>query len=284
MFHHFYMLDWSASSSPKLGKDSIWRCAKDLTTNEVSQPENIATRTEVWDWFTQLVETCEAKGERAVVGFDFAFAYPKGTARALGHQPTDEPAWSFTWSAIEQLLQDGSDNRNNRFAVGARLNETIMSHFNCAQGPFWGIVGREQHKSLSPKKPLNFTDLPEWRGIERMLPGCQPGWKLAYAGSVGGQALVGIAGLQKLRNEGIRFSVWPFEASDNTAVVVAETYPSFWELAVDDHDVKDANQVVQVAHEVTAARLQLWLDRACLPADALAEEGWVLGVSSKDGQ
>ena len=282
MFQHFYMLDWSASSSPKLGKDSIWRCGKDFATGQVSQPANIATRFEVWDWFSRLIASCEARGERALVGFDFAFAYPLGTAQALGHVPGVEPAWSYTWQCIEKLLEDHPDNRNNRFAVGAKLNEIIMSKVGCSEGPFWGIVGREEFSSLPPKKPMSFSQLPQWRGVEKMLPGCQPGWKLAYAGSVGGQALVGIAGLQKFRRQGHSFSIWPFENPAESSVVVAEMYPSYWPLQVDDHDIKDANQVVQVAREVTLARLTHWLDRSRLPSAALVEEGWVLGVEPQE--
>ena len=282
MFNHYYMLDRSASRSPKLGKDSIWRCGKDLALGQISQPENIATRHEVWDWFRRLIATCEARGERALVGFDFAFAYPLGTAQALGHRPGDNPVWSFTWQIIEKWLKDHPDNRNNRFAVGAKLNEIIMSQLGCSEGPFWGIVGREQFQGLSPKKPVEFSQLPQWRGVERLLTGCQPGWKLAYAGSVGGQALVGIAGLQKLRRQGHRFSVWPFEDPFKASVVVAEMYPSYWPLQVADHGIKDANQVVQVAQEVTQGRLSRWLDRSHLPATALTEEGWVLGVGLQE--
>ena len=145
------------------------------------------------------------------------------------------------------------------------------------KGPFGGSLGVKNFQVCRLKNQCPFPNYRNGAGW-KMLPGCQPGWKLAYAGSVGGQALVGIAGLQKFRRQGHRFSIWPFEDPAEAPVVVAEMYPSHWPLQVCDYDVKDANQVVQVAREVTADRMTHWLDRSRLPSAALIEEGWVLGV------
>ena len=279
MFDYFYMLDWRASSKPKLGKDSIWRAGITLADGSIEAPVNLATRAQAWSWFETLVESCERRNQRAVVGFDFAFAYPLGTAAALGARVGDTP-WVYTWQTIAGLIRDADDNANNRFEVGAELNARIMANLGTTSGPFWGVLRAQKYPTIGPNKPKDFTALPEWRTVERLIKGCQPGWKLAYAGSVGGQALVGIAGLQGLRNQGLNFAVWPFEETTSAPVIVAETYPSHWSLKVNRYPVKDANQVEQVVRETNHQLLLDWLDDEQIPEKSLREEGWVLGVKA----
>jgi molybdopterin molybdotransferase len=120
-------------------------------------------------------------------------------------------------------------------------------------------------------------------------------WQLAYAGSVGSQALTGIAALERLRRhpalEG-GVAVWPFEAAfrvPDAPVVLAEIYPSLLAEAVAaaPEAVKDAAQVRVVAEAY--ARLDAEGALAALfagPADlestelevAAREEAWILGV------
>ena len=112
---------------------------------------------------------------------------------------------------------------------------------------------------------------------------------------MGSQSLVGIAALDRLRwNLGSRVSVWPFDTGLDvppvTDVVVAEVWPSFWDVTVPPGVVKDAAQV-----EATARRLrQLDADgelgalfrptvNDAVRSAVVDEEGWVLGVSGGGG-
>jgi len=67
-------------------------------------------------------------------------------------------------------------------------------------------------------------------------------WKLSGVGSVGGQALLGIAALEGLRRRA-GAAVWPFQTlGEGRAHVLAEMYPSLIEPERGS-DVKDARQV-----------------------------------------
>ena len=67
-------------------------------------------------------------------------------------------------------------------------------------------------------------------------------WKLSGVGSVGGQALLGIAALEGLRRRAVA-EVWPFQTlGEGRAHVLAEMYPSLIELEPGS-DAKDARQV-----------------------------------------
>ena len=57
----------------------------------------------------------------------------------------------------------------------------------------------------------------------------QEAWKLSGAGSVGGQALLGLAALERLRRHAVA-KVWPFQTlGEARAHVLAEMYPSLIE-------------------------------------------------------
>ena len=51
-----------------------------------------------------------------LVGFDFPYGYPAGSAAALGLTP-DIPAWLGVWREITNRIIDRDDNSNNRFEV-----------------------------------------------------------------------------------------------------------------------------------------------------------------------
>ena len=59
------------------------------------------------------------RGRRLLIGFDFPFGYPAGTAARLGLRGL---AWRNLWQTLEDRIADGKDNRNNRFDVAESLN------------------------------------------------------------------------------------------------------------------------------------------------------------------
>lgn len=293
LFETIVTVDWSASATPARGSDSLWIGVLDVASGAtVASVENPPTRREALDRLVELVEG--RPDQRVLIGFDFAFGYPVGLAAALG---LDGEPWRAIAGLVAELLTDGPRNANNRFAVAAELNRRLALP---AGGPFWGCPAGEAGPHLQPRKPPP-GPLVEWRAVEARLRagGRRPfsGWQLAYAGSVGGQALTGLAALAALERQPAlagRWLRWPFDtgfaldpiADRRDAVVVAEVWPSLFDVVVSPGEVRDAAQVRAVCAEIAAAdadgRLLGWMAPvldAATAAAALAEEGWVLGVS-----
>src|SRR5262249_52039732 len=231
--------------------------------------------------------------------FDFAFGYPAGFARALGLRGT-APAWRRTWTALAEVIADGEDNANNRFAVAASLNRRLGS----SQGPFWCCPPRAAGEALAMTRPASPYRLkrglwlPEYREADRRLRASgryvQSAWKLYTAGSVGSQTLLGIPRVAALRFDTRRADVsrvWPFEATSpgtvRPFVLHVEIWPGMIALDRALHPVKDAAQVLSMVRSLAArdaaGDLAAELDEPRrLPAaralSCLGEEGWVLGA------
>jgi hypothetical protein len=154
--------------------------------------------------------------------------------------------------------------------------------------------------TLQPKRTRDHgpDDLPELRHAEALTKGVSPIWKLYYNGSVGGQAILGIPVVRRLklaRGEAMR--VWPFETGlkgldeadlDGVEVVATEVYPSMMKAVPAAGEVKDLAQVRAAAEHFArldeAGKLGA-LFGASKTADAAVvghaetEEGWILGTA-----
>ena len=205
-----------------------------------------------------LLDEANRERRRLLCGFDFPFGYPEGTARTLTSQ--DDPNWEHVWNLIEEEITDCDNNNNCRFDAAARLN----GRFN-GDGPFWGNGLKRDIHCLPRKKPRagwgeNLP--PNRRHVEREVRRAQEVWKLSGKGSVGSQALTGIARLNPLRDRG-DVQIWPFQTlGEGRCHVLAEIYPSLIEPEP-GNGVLDARQV-----QAVAARLQR-LDAARTLADRL---------------
>jgi precorrin-8X/cobalt-precorrin-8 methylmutase len=286
MFDRFVVVDWSAQSTPKLGRDSIWIGVHTAGTGEVSVT-NLATRSAAEAFLVELFESDPTSS--TLVGVDFSLGYPAGTAAALGLTGT---AWSAMWALLADQIRDDDRNGNNRFAVAAALNQRLSG----GAAPFWGCPPSAACASLAPTKPTDTGTLAQFRATEQQLraEGRRPfsSWQLLGAGAVGSQSMLGIGRLQGLRIRfGDRLDVWPFTtgfgrpALGDGAIVVAEVWPSM--LAIDDAGdmVRDAAQVRATVRWLTTTDESGGLDALFSPAlaptvsaAAVAEEGWVLGV------
>jgi len=128
-------------------------------------------------------------------------------------------------------VKDGSNNANDRYAFAAWANEHWFKHHY-----YWGFPDpAHAHSWLAGTR--HKTALREFRLAEANAPGTQPTRKLAYPGSVGSQALLGMRRLHVLRNDPALASishVWPMETGftlpamrEGTASIVhAEIYPT----------------------------------------------------------
>ena len=227
-----------------------------------------------------LLGNATAAGRRLLCGFDFPFGYPAGTARML----TGQDGWEAVWRRIFELVEDGPDNANNRFDAAAALNARFAG-----DGPFWGNGLKRDIPGLPRRKPEGWgANLPRnRRHAESEVRKAQEVWKLVGAGSVGGQALTGIAALEGLRRRMLA-AVWPFETlGEGRAHVLAEIYPSLIEPAPGP-EVKDARQVsaVATALEELDAKGGLSLHLAAprdLPPAVREEEATILGMQDRAG-
>ena len=295
MFDAYLMVDWSASQKRKTGPDSIWFALLERTCLPRSSLQavlqNPATRRCACTRLGEALADLKKRGKRVLVGFDFPFGYPHGTASALGLQ-NGRTAWREMWCEIDGLVRDGPDNSNNRFCVADQLNQRVP-----ADGPFWGKPNGSKYDTLEHlgrKCPPYSDDLPEKRLCEKRVPKAKPVWQLYGAGSVGSQTLTGLPVLLALRTderlEGCG-RIWPFETGlkspDEDSIVFAEIYPSLLE-----HEftplIKDASQVLAIALHFAALDEEGAFGKAFEGDPKLmceerkhieCEEGWILGIT-----
>ncbi|MGE0877762.1 MAG: hypothetical protein AB7L13_00635 [Acidimicrobiia bacterium] len=270
LFDTYVAVDWSASSTPKRGRDSIWIAFGD-------ELHNPATRHEATALLRTALLDAVHRGVRTIVGWDFAFSYPAGTLSRLGFQ-----SWHELFDMLAGDIVDRPDNSNNRFAVAAELNRRI----GCSIGPLWGCPPSAAGRYLTTRRgPV--TELGEYRACERLLRqrgrAVHSPFKLFTAGSVGSQTLVGLPRLHELRNDrelAPHSAVWPFESVTSKAVVHVEIWPPDFAVDYGSHDVRDAAQVLAVTTGLARLDRGDRLSSALSVPDlaVIAEEGWVLSA------
>lgn len=289
-FDTIVMVDWSAAATPKTGADSIW-VAISRPGDRVPKLFNPPARAALFPALVSLLAEEIAAGHRVLAGFDFAFAYPQGFAKALG---LDGPPWSAIWALLARTIQDGPENQNNRFSVAAALNRRI----GAAPGPFWSCPPKAAGPDLTTTRPPwnPAWGVTETRLAEKLGKAHSP-WKLYTTGSVGGQSLMGIPFLYRLRHDpalAAHCRVWPFETEltvPEAPLVLTEIFPSLLPIPADRPDlgpagaVKDARQVAALCDWVRGTDLTPYFTLPELAAAERArvtqEEGWILGVLSE---
>ena len=228
LFDKFIFIDWSANSTPKTGKDSIWIAEVSGETNiSLSNP---STRNEATEFVRRSLHQAVAEKQRVLVGFDFPYSYPLAVLQCMaGNQGPGN--FADLWSALHDKIHDGSENANNRYSFAAWANEHWFNeHY------LWGFPTKA-HAHTWLLGTQHDTRLPVLRLAESNAPGTQSARKLAYVGSVGSQALLGMRRLHVLRNDPALAEVshvWPMETgfslptfSQGTALIVhAEIYPT----------------------------------------------------------
>ena len=297
LFSAYVIVDWSAASKPTTGADSVWIgvLKRDVRFRLAFESFNPPTRAEAEARLTALLADFKKRSERALVGFDFPLGFPRGFAAAA--KLKGEPPWRAAWDELAKRVVDKPSNVNNRFNVAAQLNRLLTG----AAFPFWGCPPKEAQTTLTATRlhPHGPKDLPEYRHGEVLAKASSSIWKLYYNGSVGGQALLGVpavARLKKARGDAAR--VWPFETEfkplteadlAGVEVVLAEVYPSMVKGAAMPGEVKDQAQVRNLAEHFAkldeANRLGALFGppkslAADVVLDAEREEGWILGAGA----
>jgi hypothetical protein len=297
LFSAFVIVDWSAAAKPTTGADSIWIgvLKRDIRFRMAFESFNPSTRAEAEKRLTLILDDLKKRGERALLGFDFPLGFPRGFAAAL-KLPGEQP-WRAVWDQLDKMVKDKADNTNNRFGVGSEVNRRITG----GPFPFWGCPPKDALTTLQPKRTRNHgpDDLPEFRHADLAAKGAASIWKLYYNGSVGGQAILGIPFVRRLKlARGDAVKVWPFETGfkplteadlAGVEVVVAEVYPSMLKPQGAPGEVKDLTQVRTTAEHFARLDETGKLGALFGPAktaaadvvlDAEREEGWILGAGA----
>ena len=299
LFDDYVMVDWSASSTARTGRDSIWIAtgAWNQGTLTVNEPSNPSTRHEAMAEIYQIVDEILDAGRRVVIGFDFPFSYPEGLTSLAPAVFGQGPAWQAIWRTLTERIHDEPDNRNNRWEVAQSLNRDTGFRL------FWGCPETHTNEFLAPRDKalpglnergaqpdrLRLTER-RARGVSGII---QSVWKLAYAGSVGSQALLGIPHLEHMRSRyGNRLGVWPFDTgittdgpTFGTGVTLVEIWPTIFPVDFSRHPIRDAAQVLEVVESCAQADTNgtfiKWLcpEVPSTMGEQIFAEGWILGVT-----
>ena len=281
-----------------MGADSVWWALLRRGTPEpLLETGNFPTRLSLAEELMARLRGPLA-GRRVLVGFDFPLGYPHGFAAALGHRGPPQQAWSAVWSTLREAVRDDAENANNRFEVAATLNSRVAAGF----GPFFGrpegvsphiaahLSRRQQGSFEFPLRTRGGATLERTRLADRRGRAASTPW-FVFGGSnsVGGQALVGIPHVARLREALPDARVWPFETGArlpppcDAGIVLAEVYPSLFHARQHGGEVHDRLQVISTALAFARLDADGLLEKlfAAPPADpaVLHEEGWILGVA-----
>lgn len=264
------VVDWAAGkrgpARPK--KDQIWIGVAGSAGAE--EPVYCRSRHIAEDWLKARLSEEIAQGRRVLVSFDFPFAYPSGFGAAL--TGSDDPFALWAWYA--EHVTDTELGENNRFDLAGGINLRFGG-----RGPFWGNgMPRDIEGLPRTKRDYDRAGFAEWRGFETGINGLQSCWKLAGAGCVGSQVIMGLPVLHRLRTAfGTDLSVWPFERRD-TPIVLAEIWPSLLNAevkAAPENSIRDAVQVTLLARALAALSTE---EMAGVMAKGDPVEGAILGA------
>ena len=137
-------------------------------------------------------------------------------------------------------------------------------------------------------------DLPELRGTDARIKGAPSIWKLYYNGSIGGQAILGLPMVRRLKQKyGEEMKTWPFETGwgapdlGGVRILAAEVFTGGAETKPAAGESKDQTEIRAYAEQI--AKLDeggklgaLFAQPKGLGAGeadaARSEEGWILGA------
>lgn len=299
LFDAYMVVDWSAAAKPTTGANSIWigLRARDARLKFQFTSVNPKTRLEARTLINELLEKLIARGDKVLVGFDFAFGYPRGTAAAAGLVSAGQPAWRSMHEHLAAKVKEKSDNSNARFAIAAGLNYAISK----GPHPFWGTTKRDRVSTLAMKKgDFSVTgSLPEHRLSEAWIrsqfkASPKSVWQLLGAGAVGSQSLLGIPTVFEIRKTLDGARLWPFETGlktltpsdlEQVSCVLAEVYPSTISTVPKPGEILDQAQVRTLSEHLESLDSAGKLADAFGPPDSLTEaeideitceEGWIL--------
>lgn len=279
-FDTILVVDWSAGKHAGVAprKDAIWL---GLTRDGISQePQYCRSRQEAERAIVDLIKGEALAGRRLLCTFDFPFGYPTGFARHV--TGSDDPFALWDW--FEDRITDAPDGSNNRYEVAESLNQTFEG-----EGPFWGKPDQDKWPDVPYRKAgIRFDQIAEKRTCDKVSKASSSCFQLAFPPTVGGQMMMGLPMLNRLRRLQ-DVAVWPFEETQDANVVLAEIWPGLIEDSVKAELVQQGKSAIRDCEQVrllanALARLpveQLTKHMADVPPVA-KEEAWVLGSGLSD--
>ncbi len=163
LFDAYVVADWTAAETKKLGDSSLWIgvAKRDVRFRLYTETHNVATRAEGEALLTSILADHRKRGDRVLVGLDFNFGYPVGTAARLKLEGTP---WQAMWKFIAANVVDKADNTNNRYQVAAKMNRLMTDE----AWPLWGAPAKQAQRWLTTTKPPvgAGADIPEFRATE----------------------------------------------------------------------------------------------------------------------
>ncbi len=294
LFQAYVVVRWSAASKASSGADSvlIGVVRRDVRFRNAYAAHAASTRAEGEKKLDAILADLIKRRERTLLCLDFPLGFPHGLAAGL--KLAGEP-WQAVWTQLDRMVKDKADNTNNRFGVGAEINRRITG----GPFPFWGCPPRDALTTLQPKRTREHQDgdLPELRLTEGRVKGAPSIWKLYYNGSIGGQAILGIPMVRRLKQKlGEAMKAWPFETGfrdlspadlEGVDVLAAEVFVGAEDAKPASGESKDQTEIRGAAERLSR------LDEAgklgplfAAPKDvseaeaetARSEEGWILGA------
>ncbi len=281
-------IDWSGARGNYQGI-AVAECKVEADgPNLVPPPTGRAwRRAAVADWLSARI----GRGERLLVGFDFAFAFPwRDGAGYLPGLSDSRPNSAFElWETVDRICARDAD-----FFGGALVADRRIAPF------FWTRGGRPEGFAERARETERQCAA-EGRGRPESV------FKLIGPKQVGKASLAGMRLLAWLRRRhGPRLRAWPFEPLDGARFVCVEIFPRLFLSAagMGSSKLRDRVSVAQAVahfgaaapvdlpgrftdHEadalVSAAALCAWAKerapwRAPDACDGAIREGWIFGV------
>ena len=290
LFDDYIMVDWNSGGKPCTGCNSVWIAHQRCESSGVISACNPSTRGEAMEVVSDKLRRSVDDSRRVMLGFDFPFGFPSGTAAAMG---LAAPAWKGLWEKARADIRDCQrTNENNRFQVAEKWRADYGLPF---YGKHQSWDDKHPHLPRKDKKPAGCR-LPSKRKTEQATRASSV-WQL-FGGPnvVGGQALTGMPHLWRLRFDsrlGDNIVVWPFETNFtgqfSKDIVLVEIYPSSpriaAEMAKQEGRCKDEKQAkaacVYFSRLDRADKLGALFSQSVPESEknAALEEGWIFGVS-----
>ena len=275
-FDTILVADWSAGKRrpARPSKDAIWLGV--ARGGVADDPVYCRSRHDAEALIAGLIKAEKDAGRRLLAAFDFPFGYPQGVTRRI--VSSDDPLDLWAWLA--DRITDAPDGSNNRYTIAEEMNRMFDG-----TGPFWGKPNKQDWPDVPYRKAgITYDQVAEHRACDRAARAASSCFQLAFPPTVGGQVLMGLPVLHRLRCAG-GVAVWPFEPWQDAPVVLAEIWPGLIEQAVKSQLSELGPQAIRDCEQVRLLALAL----SRLPKDELhgwmsdlpdiaRQEAWILGA------
>jgi molybdopterin molybdotransferase len=275
-FDSFAMLDWSSGNDtgPRPRRDAIWLGCVRGGAEEA--PRYLRNRAEAEAALADLIEAERAAGRRLFIGCDFPFGFPAGFAARLTGCADPFAVWDWLEARVEDAPR-----ANNRFDVAGEINARFPG-----TGPFWFNGLKREIDGLPRRDTRAGHGLADRRRADRDAPGSFSAWQMGGAGAVGGQVLIGLPVLNRLRRRFAgQVAVWPFEALD-APVALVEVWPGLINRVVKRAEaaggIRDAHQVRLMARGLARLPHDRLAAMLAVEAPEAPEEGWIFGLGHEE--